>query len=125
MMKHLRILLAALTLLALTGPAVSQIFWTQAPRFTGTAIGNGYDFNNGELYIANSPTMNASGPISIALWVKTTQLSSNYATWFLVSHNAGVRPSAGWNCSVYGGWRDQREAGFGQGLRLIWVFDCS
>jgi hypothetical protein len=47
-MQHLRALIV-LALLALVGPASSQIFWTQAPRLTCTAIGNGYDFVNGPL----------------------------------------------------------------------------
>jgi hypothetical protein len=43
----------------------------------------------------------------------------------LTAAQIGVRPPARRNCSVYGGWRDQLEAGFGQGFRSVGKPDCS
>ena len=37
----------------------------------------------------------------------------------LAGAQVGVRPPARHNCSVYGSWRDQLEAGFGQGFRSV------
>lgn len=100
----LKRLLAFMVVLALgIIPASPQVLWLRTPTASGPAIGNGYDFVNGQLFIASSATMNITGPLSVAVWVKTTALTSSNSTVFFSNYHSGA--------GGYGIW----DTGYGSG----------